>query len=124
VMAESGRREITAGEIDERHEEKMLMLGPVLERLHGELLDPLVARVFNIMARNGALPPAPKGLNVAALQVEFISILAQAQKAVATTGIERLWQFGPQIGAIKPQAPHRPHADRPLDAHAHHTPLP
>jgi len=34
MMAESDRREITAREIDERHEEKMLMLGPVLERLH------------------------------------------------------------------------------------------
>jgi hypothetical protein len=39
MMAESDRREITAREIDERHEEKMLMLGPVLERLHDELCD-------------------------------------------------------------------------------------
>ena len=30
MMAESDRREITAREIDERREEKMLMLGPVL----------------------------------------------------------------------------------------------
>ena len=106
MMAESDRREITAREIDERREEKMLMLGPVLERLHDELLQPLVARVFNIMARNGLLPPAPKGLardlGGNGLQVEFISILAQAQKSVATAGIERMWQFGAQIGAIKP----------------------
>ncbi len=38
MLAESDRREITAREIDERREEKMLMLGPVLERLHDELL--------------------------------------------------------------------------------------
>ena len=37
------------------------MLGPVLERLHDELLQPLVARVFRIMARNGLIPPPPKG---------------------------------------------------------------
>src|SRR6185503_3409752 len=87
MLAESDRREITAREIDERREEKMLMLGPVLERLHDELLQPLVARVFNIMARNGQLPEPPCGLDRRGLQVEFISILAQAQKAVATAGI-------------------------------------
>jgi len=63
MLAESDRREITAREIDERREEKMLMLGPVLERLHDELLQPLVTRVFNIMARNGLIggnePPEP-----------------------------------------------------------------
>jgi hypothetical protein len=68
MLAESDRREITAREIDERREEKMLMLGPVLERLHDELLHPLVERVFNIMARNDQLPPPPGGMDLA----EFI----------------------------------------------------
>ena len=40
MMMNSDRRQITAREIDERHEEKLLMLGPVLERLHTELLNP------------------------------------------------------------------------------------
>src|ERR1700742_2949081 len=62
MLAESDRREITAREIDERREEKMLMLGPVLERLHDELLQPLVARVFSVMARNGRIPPPPPSL--------------------------------------------------------------
>ncbi len=35
------------------------MLGPVLERLHDELLDPLVTRVFNIMARQGLFDDLP-----------------------------------------------------------------
>ena len=103
MMAESDRREITAREVDERHEEKMLMLGPVLERLHDELLDPLVTRVFNIMARAGLFAdiPLPPALRVEHLQVEFISMLAQAQKAVATGAIERFWQFGGQIAALQ-----------------------
>jgi hypothetical protein len=88
MMAESDRREITAREIDERREEKMLMLGPVLERLHDELLQPLVARVFRIMARNGLIPPPPpslaKSLDGNGLRVEFISILTQARKSVTT----------------------------------------
>jgi hypothetical protein len=118
MLAESDRREITAREIDERREEKMLMLGPVLERLHDEMLSPLVERVFKIMARNGQLPPPPGGLDLAGLQVEFISILAQAQKSVATAGIERMWQFGAQIGALKPEALDRLDADGTIDAYA------
>jgi hypothetical protein len=42
------------------------------------------------MTRNGLIPPLPRGVDGNGLQVEFISILAQAQKAVATVGIERM----------------------------------
>jgi hypothetical protein len=118
MLAESDRREITAREIDERREEKMLMLGPVLERLHDELLDPLVQRVFKIMARRGQFPVPPSGLDLAGMRVEFTSILAQAQKSVATAGIERMWQFGAQIGALKPEALDRLDPDGTMDAYA------
>ncbi len=124
MLAESDRRQITAREIDARREEKMLMLGPVLERLHDELLSPLVARIFNIMARNRLLPPPPEGLATESLQVEFISILAQAQKAVATGGIERLWQFGGQLAALKPEALDRLDVDGTMDAYADMTGAP
>lgn len=115
MMTNSDRREITAREIDERREEKMLILGPVLERLHDELLGPLVERVFNIMVRHGMIPPQPSAIRGAHLQVEFISMLALAQKALTTGPIERLWQFGAQIGSVKPEALDRLDADGTLD---------
>jgi hypothetical protein len=124
MMAESDRREITAREIDERHEEKMLMLGPVLERLHDELLDPLVKRVFSIMARHNMIPPPPRGVRPQQLTIEFISMLAQAQKAVATGAIERFWQFGMQIAAAKPEAMDRLDPDGTMDAYADMTGVP
>ena len=124
MMAESDRREITAREIDGRHEEKMLTLGPVLERLHDELLDPLVRRVFNIMSRNGGIPPAPQSIRATHLQVEFISLLASAQKAAATGAIERFWQFGAQIGAVRPEALDRLDPDGTMDAYADMTGVP
>jgi hypothetical protein len=34
------------------------MLEPVAECLHDEMLQPLVARVFNIMTRDGLIQPA------------------------------------------------------------------
>ncbi|UYN96553.1 MAG: head-tail connector protein [Enhydrobacter sp.] len=118
MVASSKRAQVTAREVEERHEEKMLMLGPVLERLHDELLDPLVRRVFNIAARNGLIPPAPPSLPLAALQIEFISLLASAQKAAATGAIERFWQFGARMGALKPEALDRLDADAAMEAFA------
>lgn len=93
------RSNVTATEIQERHEEKMLVLGPVLERVHGELLDPSIARTFSIMARMGALPPPPpiKELRGQKIKVEYISALAVASKMTQLTGID---QFIGRIGAI------------------------
>jgi len=90
MLAMSDRREMTATEVAERHEEKLLMLGPVLESLNDELLDPLIDRAFSIMLRNGLLPPPPEELMGVDLKVEYISILAQAQKMVALGSIDRL----------------------------------
>ena len=57
MLANSTSDRMTATEVAERHEEKLLMLGPVLERLHNELLDPLVESTFTHMVRAGLLPP-------------------------------------------------------------------
>jgi Bacteriophage head to tail connecting protein. len=81
----------TAREIDERHEEKLLMLGPVLERTNDELLDPLVDRVYAIMDRAGMIPPAPPDLEGVDLKVEYISLMAQAQKLVGVAGLDRFF---------------------------------
>jgi hypothetical protein len=80
----------TATEIAERHEEKLLMLGPVLERLHDEMLSPLIDITFARLLEAGALPPAPPELNGVELKVEFVSVLAQAQRAVGLGAIDRL----------------------------------
>ena len=47
---------MTATEVAERHEEKLLMLGPVLERLHGEILSPLIEITFARMVEAGIVP--------------------------------------------------------------------
>lgn len=72
----------TATEIAERHEEKLLMLGPVLERLHNEMLSPKIDLTFARIVEAGLLPPPPPELQGMDLSVEFISTLAQAQKMV------------------------------------------
>jgi hypothetical protein len=83
----------TATEIAERHEEKLIMLGPVIERQTHEALDPCIDRVFNIMLRRGLLPPPPQVVQGQELRVEYISLLAQAQKLVATRSIRGFVAF-------------------------------
>jgi hypothetical protein len=103
MMASDSRSGITATEVAERHEEKLLMLGPVLERLHNELLSPLIDLAFSYADRAGILPPPPPELEGMELGVEFISVLAQAQRAVATQGMDRLLGTVGQMAAIKPE---------------------
>jgi hypothetical protein len=103
MLANDNRSGITATEVAERHEEKLLMLGPVLERLHNELLSPLIDITFDYAARAGILPDAPPELEGMDLNVEFISVLAQAQRAVATQGMDRLLGTVSQMAAVKPE---------------------
>jgi hypothetical protein len=111
-------------EIAERREEKMLMLGPVLERLHGELLDPMINRIFQIMMRRRGhdgmplLPPPPPELQGQELEIEYISMLAQAQKAVATAGVERLAGFVGNLAGVKPDVTDKVDFDQAVDEYA------
>jgi hypothetical protein len=124
MMSQSDRREITAREVDERHEEKLLALGPVIERLHNENLDPAVSRTFAIMNRAGILPPAPKELQGTDLKVQFISTLAQAQRAVAVQGIERMAGFVGNLVAVFPSVADKFDADQAVDEYADATGVP
>jgi len=94
----------TATEIIERKQEKMLMLGPFLERSQFELINPFIERLFAIMHRVGLIPPAPREIRGRALDIECVSTLADAQKSTATTGIERLVAFVGNLAAAKPEA--------------------
>jgi hypothetical protein len=93
---------MTATEVAERHEEKMLMLGPVLERLHGELLRPLVENTFARMVEVGMVAPPPPELEGMELNVEFTSVLAQAQQAIGTNGVDRFVGNLGMIAQMKP----------------------
>ena len=102
MLANIPNSRMTATEVAERHEEKLLMLGPVLERLHNELLSPLVDITFTRMVASGAIPPAPPELQGMDLNVEFVSMLAQAQRAIGTNAVDR---FVGNLGAIAQMKP-------------------
>lgn len=120
----------TATEIAARKEEKMLMLGPVLERLNDELLDPLIDRTFQMMLEQSMprwagllpgkplLPPPPEELAGMDLRVEYISILAQAQKALGVTSIERTVAFAGNLAGIAPEIMDKLNLEQAIDEYA------
>ena len=118
MMTDSDRRQITAREVQEKHEEKLLMLGPVLERLHNELLDPIIDRSFAIMHRAGMFPDPPPELQDTNLQVEYISVLAQAQRAVGVSGIERLVGFTTSMAQFQPEVLDKLDMDQAVDEYS------
>lgn len=89
MLTTTGTDRMTATEVAERHEEKMLMLGPVLDRLNNEILDPLISLVFERMIMLGLVPPLPAELDNVGINVDYISILAQSQKAITTNAVDR-----------------------------------
>lgn len=118
MLANDSRTGRTATEIAERHEEKLLMLGPVLERLQNELLAPLVNMTFDRLADAGALPPAPKELQGVDMSIEFVSTLAQAQRAVASAGADRLLTTVGSLAALSPTIVDKIDFDQVVDDYA------
>lgn len=117
-LTNTDRRQITAREVAERHEEKMMQLGPVLERLQVELLDPLIDRAFAILLRMGWLPPVPEELLGIEIRVEYTSILAQAQKLLSISGIERVASFVGNLAAARPDVLDKLNTDEMVDSYA------
>ena len=105
-------------ELAERKEEKLLMLGPVLENIYNGQLEPTIDRTFEILERRDELPPPPVELQGQDLKIEYISMLAQAQKAVATGSIERVASFIGNLAAVKPDILDKFDADEAVDQYA------
>lgn len=93
LMLMQDHGQMTAAEIYERQSEKLQILGPVLERLENELLNPLIERTFEIALKNGLFPQIPIALSNQEVKVKYISILAQAQKMVGVTAVDQ-WTTG------------------------------
>ena len=100
---QSGR---TATEIAERKEEKATVLGPTLEAITDEGLDPISIRVYRLLERAGRIPPLPEELQgeKVPIKVEYTSILAQVARASSLGSIERAVTFVVNMGKAYPQA--------------------
>ncbi len=121
---ESDRRDITATEIQERKEEKMMALGSVLEQLNQGVLEPLIKIAWLIGQRQKLFPPPPPDLDGAQPSVEFVSIMAQAQKALGIAILDKFTAYVIQISASDPTAIDNVDIDKLIDEYANRTGTP
>ncbi len=102
LLTQSDKR-MTAAEVYERNAEKLLMLGPTLERLRSELFQPLIQRVLGIMKRYGKILPTPPLLQGREWEIEMQSSLALAQKSADISAIESIMGFAGNLAKINPE---------------------
>lgn len=109
LMLQQMERQMTAREVIERTGEKAAILGPISGRYEREVLQKVVRRTFNILMRNGKLPPPPAAVlqarEKAQIKIEFLGFLAQLQQRYyQTTGINATLAYIGAVGQMFPEA--------------------
>jgi hypothetical protein len=110
-------RDTTATEIMERKEEKMLMLGPIVERQHTEFADVIIEQSLDILMDDPDFPVLPDELmhEIGDYKIEYVSTLAQAQKMAGTQAIQRTMEFAGSLLQVYPELRHKINPDEALD---------
>jgi len=114
----------TATEIIEGHEEKLHLLGPVLNRIHDEQHDPTIQRTYDLLDDFNAFPEPPSELEGQNLKIVYISVLAQAQKRVEVDSIERTAAFIERQVMVDPKARYKYNTYGAIDKYSHYTNIP
>lgn len=117
-------KDVTATAVNEMKEEKLLMLGPVLGQADQDVLKPNIDRVFAIALRNGMLPPPPPELEGQELEVEYVSALAQALKAIGRSGVDAFTGYALQLAQVQPDVMDKLDTDVMIERYAEMTGVP
>jgi len=124
----SDAKRMTATDVVSRNEEKFAMLGPILNRVFNELLEPMIYRTINILERQGFFHPEygeypmPAELEGQVIDIEFVSVLAQAQKAVGLNAIDRYLERAGIAASLDPSALDAIDMDEVMNAYGQNVP--
>lgn len=104
MLEQDPTQKMTAYQVSQKISEKLQVLGPVIENIITESLKPKMKRIFGILTRKGMMPTPPDSMKGVPLDLEFISMLALAQKASKTGGLERIVALIGNMVAVYPEA--------------------
>jgi hypothetical protein len=90
--------QMTATEVMQRMQDKLVLMGPMLGRQQSEFLRPVLNRVFSIMMRRGLFLPQPTILQGKRVDFKYSSAIAKAQRMSEAQNSQRF------IGAVAPIA--------------------
>jgi len=97
--------QMTATEVQQRIEEKLRLLGPILGRQNFELLRPLVERTLKILTRRNKLPELPEIMKDrdGLVKVQYSSQIAKAQRVSQTNDLNRAFGMILPVLQMEPQ---------------------
>ena len=100
-------KQMTAREVAERSAEKLIQFSPTFSRMTTELFNPLLRRVFAILARQGKFPPPPQELAMSGFipepDVSYNSRIALAVKQLENMAFIRSSEMLLPYANIKPE---------------------
>lgn len=99
-----GQRQMTATEVAARQEEKLVQLVGMLNRLNRNVLNPFTDRLFNYLLKQGRLPRIPEELEGQSIKVEYVSMMAQAMRAINMGSINRVLETCIQLAGAEGSA--------------------
>lgn len=100
ISSDDGQR--TAYEIASRNQEKISVIGGVVERSNTDILDPIVSAFFEACLLGGLFPEPPPELRGHNINVKYISILSEAAQSVDLVNIDRFTAGIGQMAQINP----------------------
>lgn len=120
MLSQSAGDRKTTVEVYALQQEKMLVLGQVVDRNNRECLGRLVQLTYERLMNANALPAIPESLKGQALNVDFTSVLAQAQKAVEVNTVDRTFSALASASQLIPEVLDRIDPDGIVDAYQDH----
>jgi hypothetical protein len=124
IISNLDPKDVTATAINEMKEEKLLLLGPTYGQYDQDVLRPLIDRAFAMLYRAGKLPEAPPELEGHVLEVEYISAMAIALKAIGRQGVDVFTGYVTQLSAVVPAVLDKIDTDAMVDGYAEMTGIP
>lgn len=124
MMSGVAAGKMTATEVAIRQQERMQILGPVIERLEYELLNPLVTRSYMLCLRRGLIPDPPEVLQGKEVKIEYISMLALAQKASSMDNINQLLALVGGLSGMNPEVIDKIDGDEIIDQYVRLSAIP
>ncbi len=104
LMMAQTTKDMTAFEVAQRMQEKLTVLGPVIDRFQNEGASLAIKRILSIMMRKGLLPPMPQSLAGIPMKIEYIGLLYVAQQAARTAATERFVELVEKVAPVHPEA--------------------
>ena len=118
MILNTAERSRTATEVNELKEEKMVLLSPLLQQIHNGL-NQIMDWVFQECIFLNILPEPPEEIMGANMDIEFVSTLAQAQKAAKISAMERFTTFTVNLAnTLEPSLRKKINANKMIDDYA------